>query len=57
MDKLYLYAGLVVFTAVKVQVEIFFCVVTPCGVAVGHQRFGEPYCHHLQGEGFSQHSI
>jgi len=28
-----------VFTAVKIQVEVFW-VVTPCSVAVGHQRFG-----------------
>jgi len=30
--------GLIVVTAVKIQVEIL-CVVTPCGVAVGYQRF------------------
>jgi hypothetical protein len=30
----------------KFQVEVF-CVVTPCSVVVGHQRFGGPGCHHL----------
>jgi len=30
------------------QVEVFW-VVTPFGVVVGYQRFGEPCCH-LQGE-------
>jgi hypothetical protein len=28
-----------VFTAVKIQAEVFW-VVTPCSVAVGYQRFG-----------------
>jgi hypothetical protein len=36
------------FTAVKIQVEVFR-VVTPCSVVVGYQRFGGPYCLHLQG--------
>jgi hypothetical protein len=27
-----------------------FWVVMPCNVAVGYQRFGGPYCFHLQGE-------
>jgi len=31
------------------QVE-FFCVVTPCSVAIGYRRFGGPLCLHLQGE-------
>jgi hypothetical protein len=38
-----------VFTVVKIQVDVV-CVVTPCSVAVGYQRFGEPCCFHLQGE-------
>jgi hypothetical protein len=37
-----------VFTAVKIQIEVR-CVVKPCSVAVGYQRFGEPYCLHLRG--------
>jgi hypothetical protein len=32
-----------VFTAVKIQVKVF-CVVTPCSVVVGYQRFRDPYC-------------
>jgi hypothetical protein len=35
-----------VYKSVKVQVEIF-CVVTPCNVVVGYQRFGGPYWLHL----------
>jgi len=37
------------FTAVKIQVEVFW-VVTPCSVVAGWQRFGGPCCRHLQGE-------
>jgi hypothetical protein len=40
--------GHLVFTAVKIQVA--FWVVTPCSVVVGYQRFGGPYCLHLQGD-------
>jgi len=29
---------------------VVFSVVTPCSVAVGHQRFGGSSCLHLQGE-------
>jgi len=36
-----------VFTAVKIQVEVFW-VVTSCSVVVGYQRFGEPCCLHLE---------
>jgi len=39
-----------VFTAVKIRVE-FFWIVTSCSVVVGNQRFGGPYCLHLQDEG------
>jgi hypothetical protein len=38
-----------VFTTVKILVEVFW-VVTPCSVVVGYQRFGGPFCLHLQGE-------
>jgi hypothetical protein len=38
-----------VFTAVKIQVEVFW-VVTPCSVVVGRQRFETPCRLHLQGE-------
>jgi hypothetical protein len=41
--------GSEVYTAVKVQVEVFW-VVIPCSTAVGYQRFGRPCCLHLQGE-------
>jgi hypothetical protein len=34
--------------AMKNEVDVFW-VVTPCSVAVGYQRFGEPCCLHLQG--------
>jgi hypothetical protein len=37
-----------VFTAVKIQIEVFW-VVTPCSVVLGYRRFGGPYCLHLQG--------
>jgi hypothetical protein len=37
------------FTAVKIQVDVFW-VVTSCGVVVGYQRFGGPCCLHLQGD-------
>jgi cephalosporin hydroxylase len=33
-----------IFTAVKIQVEVFW-VVTPYSVAVGYQRFGGSYIH------------
>jgi len=32
------YARFLVFTAVKIQIEIF-CVVMPCSIVVGYQRF------------------
>jgi hypothetical protein len=41
-------ARFVVFTGVKVQVEVFWTVI-PCSV-VGYQRFGGPYCLYLQVE-------
>jgi len=31
----------------KIQVEVFW-VMTPCSVAVGYHRFGEPCCLHFQ---------
>jgi len=34
-----------VFTMVKIQVEVS-CVVTPCSVVVGYDRFGRPCCLH-----------
>jgi hypothetical protein len=34
---------------VRIQVE-FFWLVMRCSVIVGYYRFGEPYCHHPQGE-------
>jgi hypothetical protein len=37
------------FTAVMFQVEVF-CVVKPCSVVVGDQRFRGPCCLHLDGE-------
>jgi hypothetical protein len=40
-----------VFTAAKIQVEVFW-IVMPCRVAVGYQHFGRPCCLHLQGEVF-----
>jgi hypothetical protein len=36
-----------VFTAVKIQVDVFWFV-TPCSVVVGYQRFGGPSWLHLQ---------
>jgi hypothetical protein len=45
----------VVSMAVRIQVK-FFCVVTPCSVVVGFQRFGGHCCGHLHGEvGFLVH--
>jgi hypothetical protein len=38
-----------VFTAVKIQVEVFW-VVTPCCVVIAYQRFGGPCCLQLQGD-------
>jgi hypothetical protein len=38
-----------VFTALKMQIEVFW-IVTPCSVVVGYQRLGGPYCHNLEGE-------
>jgi len=35
-----------VFTAAKIQVEVFW-VMTRCSVVVGCQFFGGPYCPHL----------
>jgi hypothetical protein len=35
---------------VMFQVEVFWIVVTPCGVVVGYQCFGGPCFLHLQGE-------
>jgi hypothetical protein len=32
-----------IFTAAKIQVEVFW-IVTPCGVVVGSQSFGGPFC-------------
>jgi len=34
---------------IKFEVEVFWGV-TPCAVAVGHQRFEGPCCLHLQGK-------
>jgi hypothetical protein len=31
------------------NVLMFFCIVTPCGLVGRHQRFEETYCLHLQG--------
>jgi hypothetical protein len=36
-----------VFTAMKIH-EATLWAVTPCSDVVGHQRFGGPYCLHLQ---------
>jgi hypothetical protein len=36
----------VVFTAVRIHVEVFW-VVTTCNVLVGYRRFGWPCCYHL----------
>jgi hypothetical protein len=44
-DKAF-YATRFVFTAVKIQVEVFW-VVTPCSVVVGYQCFRGPCCLHL----------
>jgi hypothetical protein len=38
-----------VFTAVKIQVEVFW-VLTPRTVVVRHQRFRSPCCIHFHGE-------
>jgi len=35
-----------VFTAIKIQVEVYW-VVTPCSVAVGYHRFEGPCCPHF----------
>jgi hypothetical protein len=40
--------GFEVLTAVKTFI-LFFWVVTQCRLIGGYQRFGETYCHHLQG--------
>jgi len=40
------FAAFEVFTAVKIQVEVFW-VVTPCSVVVGYRRFRGPCCVHL----------
>jgi len=37
------------FTALIFQVEVF-CVVTPCSIVVGYQRYKGPCCLYLQGE-------
>jgi hypothetical protein len=37
-----------VFMEVKNQIQVF-CVVTPCSVAAGYQRFGGPCCLHILG--------
>jgi hypothetical protein len=34
----------------KLSQVVVFCVVTPCANVVEHQRFGGPYCLHLQSE-------
>jgi len=41
--KGYVDARFVVFTAVKIHVEVFW-VVTPCSFVVGYQRFGRSCC-------------
>jgi hypothetical protein len=38
-----------VFTAVKIEVEVFW-IVPPCNDMVGYKRFGRPCCLHLHGE-------
>jgi hypothetical protein len=38
-----------VFTAVKMQVKVFWLVM-PSSVVIGNQCFGGLYCIHLQGE-------
>jgi hypothetical protein len=42
-------ATLLVFMAVKIQIEVF-CIVTMCCVVIGHQCFRGPCCLSLQGE-------
>jgi hypothetical protein len=42
------YARYEVFTAVKIQVDVFW-VVTPCSVVVGYRRFRGPCYIHLLG--------
>jgi hypothetical protein len=49
LKKLHLNGGFEIFTALKIQVEVFW-VVMPYSVVVGHQHFREPCCLHLQGE-------
>jgi hypothetical protein len=46
---------LVIFTAVKIPVEVF-CVVMPCSVVVGYQRFRGPCCLLPQNYVASQHN-
>jgi hypothetical protein len=46
-----IFARFEVFTVMKMQVVVF-CVVRPCSVVVGYQRFGGPCCLHLQVEAF-----
>jgi hypothetical protein len=41
--------GLEVFTAMKIQVAVFW-VVTPCGCVVGYQHVGGLRCFYLQGD-------
>jgi len=43
------YVSFVVFTAVKIQIEVFW-VVMPYSVAVGYQNLGGSCCLHLQCE-------
>jgi hypothetical protein len=35
--------------AMKFHIEVL-CVMTPCSFVVGHRRFGQPCCLHIQGE-------
>jgi len=47
-NLLNLMARFEVFTAVKIEVQVFR-VVMPCSVVVGYQHFGGPCCFHLKG--------
>jgi hypothetical protein len=43
-----IHAIFMLFMAIKIQVAVFW-IVTSCRDVVRYERFGEPYCRHLQG--------
>jgi len=53
LNLLHIIITVIISSQITVSVQVEVCVMTPCSVVVGYQRFRGPYCFHLQGEWLS----